>query len=67
MYVFYNKDEDVMKCDNDGTSKALADYVYSELERVGRGKRNEIKVVFEFDSDENVTNKYNGDYYGRLH
>lgn len=65
-YVFFKKDADVVVAKRDGTTIAIEDAVYEELERFGRGKRGEIVVAFEYDSDENVDRIFNGDYLSRL-
>jgi hypothetical protein len=65
-YVFYKTNKDVAAHNADGISKKLEDYVYAELERQGRGKRENITLEFEFDSDENIKRKFNGNYYNRL-
>ena len=44
----------------------MMDFVYAALERAGRGKRPDISVAFEFDSDENVTANFEGDYFLRF-
>jgi hypothetical protein len=49
-----------------GVIQEIVDLVYAELERFGRGKRGEITVAFEFDSDENVQANFKGDYFLRL-
>src|SRR4051812_27357661 len=65
-YVFFKKDEDVKASKSNGVQEEIIEYVYSGLERAGRGKRNAIKVAFEFDSDENIKVKFNGNYDHRL-
>jgi len=65
-YVFFKNDKDIVDCKGNGTTTAIEDAVYEELESCGRGKRGEIVVSFEWDSDENVDNKYDGDYPIRL-
>lgn len=65
-YVFFKKDADVVTCKADGTTLAIEDAFYHELARFGRGKRGEIVVAFEWDSDENVERNYDGDYLSRL-
>jgi len=65
-YVFFKKDKDVEDSKGNGTTTAIEDAVYKALERYGRGKRSEIVVGFEWDSDENVDKKYDGDYLLRL-
>ena len=65
-YVFYNTDEEVRRFEALGLNQEIRDFVYTELERVGRGARDQIHVEFEFDSYENVEAKYEGDYFLRL-
>ncbi len=65
-YVFFEKPLDIRACERNGISREIAEHVYAELERVGRGSRTEIKVAFEFDSDENVRKKFGGNYLNRL-
>ena len=65
-YVFFRKEKDIESCQSDGTTIAIENAVYAELERFGRGKRGEIVVDFQYDSDENVVKKYGGDYLLRL-
>ena len=66
MYVFFKMDKDIEECREKGILSELEDFVYDELEKVGRGKKNEITVAFEYDSDENVAANYGDDYYLRL-
>ncbi len=65
-YVFFEEDKDIKACENSGICQEIEDLVYAELERVGRGKKGDITVAFEFDSDENVTANFEGDYFLRL-
>ncbi|MFA7270916.1 MAG: hypothetical protein WC073_16385 [Sterolibacterium sp.] len=65
-YIFFYTDENIRDSERNGMLYAIQDYVYEELERQGRGKRGEISVAFEFDSDENVAANYDGDYFLRL-
>jgi hypothetical protein len=65
-YVFFKMDRDVESCQKNGAMDAIKNAVYEALEKYGRGKRNEIVVAFEWDSDENVDKKYDGDYLLRL-
>lgn len=66
VYVFFETDKDVEDCKKNGIVDSLQDAVCAELERGGRGKKSEITVAFEVDSDENVRANYEGDYYLRL-
>jgi hypothetical protein len=65
-YVFFKKDADIKACEKVGINNHLIDFVYAELELLGKGNKKDINVAFEFDSDENVTAKYKGDYFMRL-
>jgi len=64
--VFFKETKDMAACKANGIVQDLIDFTYAELERVGRGKRTDITVAFEFDSDENVTRECGGDYFLRL-
>ena len=63
---FYDRDEHVRIYAANGVSQKLEDFVYSELERVGRGTRDDISVIVEFDSHESVLAKHGGNYHQRL-
>jgi hypothetical protein len=65
-YVFFKKNSDLEACKSNGIVTSIESAVYDELERFGRGKRGEIEVAFEYDSHENVTKNYDGDYLLRL-
>lgn len=65
-YVFFKEDKDIPACESSGVVQDFINFVYAELERAGRGKRGDITVAFEFDSDENVTANFEGDYFLRL-
>ncbi|HEX4997174.1 MAG TPA: hypothetical protein VFY29_03045 [Terriglobia bacterium] len=65
-YVFFEKDKDVQESQRTGVQDEIAEFVLSALERAGRGKREDIRVAFEFDSDENVRRKFEGNYFLRL-
>jgi hypothetical protein len=67
VYVFFKKDRDIADCKRSGITDSLSEFVRDELERLGRGKKEETSVAFEIDSDENVDRKFGGDYYARLH
>jgi hypothetical protein len=66
-YVFFEKDDDIEACKRSGLARQIEDYLYTELERAGRGHRTENSIRFEFDSHEHVVAKWGGDYYLRLH
>jgi hypothetical protein len=65
-YVFFKTEKDLNSCKVNGVVKDITDFVHAELERIGRGKKEVTNVAFEFDSDENVRAKFEGDYFLRL-
>ncbi len=66
VYVFYEKANQIIEANESGLSNEIERLVLEELERVGRGSKDIIKVNFEFDSHENVVQNYEGDCYSRL-
>jgi hypothetical protein len=56
--IVFKKTKDIADCKSNGISTAIEDAFYEELEHYGRGKRGEINVVFEFESDENIRKIY---------
>lgn len=66
VFVFFKTNEDVEAAKRDGTCQQIIDFTYEEFERFGRGKRDEIDVIFEFDSEENVIKHYQGSYQARM-
>ncbi len=64
--IFFETDKNVGECEESGIIDEIKGFVYSELERQGRGKGDHINVIFEFDSDENVKRNFEGDYFLRL-
>ena len=65
-YVFARRDEDLQCMRRRGVDQDIIAFVYEELERAGRGGRNEIDVAFEFDSDDRVKADFGGNYFLRL-
>lgn len=66
-YVFLDRTVDLVALRSSGTYHEIVDFVYQALERWDRGKRGNIVVAFEFDSDERVQDEYEGDYNLRMH
>ena len=66
VYVFFEKNKDIEVCQRNGIEQEIINAVYSELEAAGRGKQADLTVAFEFDSDENATMNFDGDYFLRL-
>ena len=64
--IFYPLDCDIQRAHNSGLSDQIKDAVFEALEDFGRGRRDEIKVIFEFDSDENIVRNFGGDYTERF-
>ena len=54
VFLFFRHDEGTEVAQISETLQEIVDFVYAELERVGRGKKGDIKVAFEFDSGENI-------------
>lgn len=65
-YVFFEKNDDIENGKRNRVVQSIEDFVYQELERVGRGKREKLSVVFEWDFYENVVANFEGDYFLRL-
>ncbi len=65
-YVFFLKNDQVDEAKKSGLSSQIEEAIRNELENVGRGDRNLLKLNVEFDSHENVEKDYEGDYYDRL-
>ena len=64
--VFYRWDKQIAEAEKSGLASQIKDAVFEELENVGRGSRDTIRVDFEFDSHENVEKYYGGNYFLRL-
>ena len=66
VYIFYQWDREIKEKEDLGFSADIIESVFEEMDRVGRGNKSEIKINFEFDSNEVVQKKYKGNYYNRL-
>lgn len=66
VYIFFKTNNDIYTCKNNGALSLIKNSVYKELERAGRGKREELDVRFTIDSTENVKANYEGKYSLRL-
>lgn len=66
-YVFFKKESQIELARQSGLIHDIEEAVFRELQRVGRGARDEASVEFEFDSHENVEKNYEGNYFNRLH
>lgn len=65
-YVFFKRNGDVALARATGLDQQISEFVYDALEAAGRGLSANIKVAFEFDSDENVQTHFAGNYGLRL-
>ena len=65
--VFFTTNVDLEESNAKGVCHSIQDFAYGEIERVGRGKPDEVMIEFEFDSDENVKKNFEGSYWFRLH
>lgn len=65
-YVFFEKEKDLKMAKKNREIEKIKLVIFKELERVERGGREEVDVVFEFDSHENVESKFEGNYFNRL-
>ena len=65
-YVSYKREKDIALAEQSGLTAAIKDRIYEELEKHGRGNRNEITLTLDLDSYENVVKNYEGNYYLRL-
>jgi len=66
VYVFYEVERQIAEAQRSGLEARIMDAVYEELEDVGRGRRDSLRVDFEFDSHESVERSYEGDYFLRI-
>lgn len=66
VYVFYESDADVRRCDKEGLTGKVEKIFREELSQVGRGAESGVRIRFEFDSHENVMNNFEGSYFLRL-
>ena len=65
-HIFYCVEIQIKESESSGLSKRIKQEIVEELAKVGRGSPENINIVFDFDSHENVEKNYEGDYYLRL-
>lgn len=65
-YTFFKRQEMVRESVGTNLEKKIISCVYKTLEKYGRGCRDQIKVHFEWDSDENIQLNHDGNYYNRM-
>jgi hypothetical protein len=66
VYFFFKTNDSLAASEKSSVRESLKNFVKSEVERIGRGGEEENSFDFEFDSDENVQERFDGDYYLRL-
>jgi hypothetical protein len=66
VYVFYTTENELKNAQHDGTSRLVETRILEDLDASDVGKLAGVEVRIEFDSDENVTKNYQGNYYLRL-
>ena len=64
--TFFKTDAECQKAKLSGLTQEIEGFIRKAIEDVGRGKADELNITFEWDSDENVTRHYEGDYFLRL-
>ncbi len=65
-YVLFEKENDIDSCKRNGIVEQIKEFIFDELERYRKEKRENITVAFELDSNENVILNFEGDYFLRL-
>lgn len=66
VYIFYAKDIDIVRNDENGITNNVRRVFCDELSDMGYMKSFGDNIKFIFDSHENVVNNYNGSYFLRL-
>lgn len=66
VFVFFKTNNDLESYKRAGILQEIIEFVYVEFASAGLGGREELTVVFEFDSDENVKENYGGSYQLRM-
>jgi hypothetical protein len=64
--VFYRRRDQVEESARTGVSSDIKESLLEELEKAGRGRREELQLDVAFDSDEDVQAHFGGDYSRRL-
>lgn len=65
-YVFFQSDAQVAASENDGSRSVIEDAVYTAIANAGKGTRPGTSIVFEYDSEQNVKENFQGSYYLRM-
>ena len=65
-HLFFLHDDQIKEAEESGLASQIKQAVIEELESVGRGNRDALKVEFGFDSHDNVEANFEGDYFLRL-
>jgi len=65
-YVFFETDAQVAASESDGSRSVIEDAIYTSIANAGKGTRPGISVVFEYDSEQNVKENFEGSYHLRM-
>lgn len=65
-YVFFETDAQVAASENDGSRSVIEDAVYTAIANAGKGTRPGISIHFEYDSEQNVKENFEGSYHLRM-
>ena len=65
VFVFYERDTDVMRCSEDGTSESIKGQYLTMLKKLRYPFDKFPKIYFTFDSHEQVEREYEGSYFFR--
>jgi hypothetical protein len=66
VFMFFETDKEVTENKENGLIQEIMDSVFEEFDNGGLGKREDLELIFEFDSDENVKANFGGSYDLRL-
>lgn len=65
-YVFFETDAQVAASESDGSRNVIEDAVYTAIANAGKGTRPGISIHFEYDSEQNVKENFEGSYHLRM-
>ncbi len=65
--MFFHTEEEMKFSERNGTRLVIEERIILELKRQERWEDGRTTIAFEYDSDENVRDHFDGNYYQRLH
>jgi len=65
-YVFFENNNDIILSRSKGLTGEIEKYIEEELNSSNFVNHGEFDLIVEFDSNQNVQKKFNGNYYNRL-